>query len=200
MSEAAGPRPPLNEELRFLARQYPRESWPGHANLGALARFWLQRHAAFRELDQIIRSGTQDALDQRHDPARLRPWLGRHLQVLLWQLEEHHQVEDLHYFPVFRRIEPRLAPGFEVLERDHETLHETLSVLVERANQVLAPDNGDAAAFRGHLERYLEVQRHLGQGLLRHLEDEEDLVIPLLLARGEGALASAANVEPDHLP
>jgi len=87
-----------------------------------------------------------------------------------------------------------------VLERDHDSLHETLSVLVERANQVLAPGNGDAAAFRGRLERYLEVQRDLGLGLLRHLDDEEDLVIPLLLERGEGALASAADVEPDHVP
>ena len=200
MSEAAGPRPPLNEELRFLARQYPRESWPGHANLGALARFWLQRHAAFRELDRIIRSGTQDALDQRHDPDRLRPWLGRHLQVLLWQLEEHHQVEDLHYFPVFRRIEPRLAAGFEVLERDHTALHETLAVIVKRANAVLGPGNGDPAVFRGALERYLDAQRELGHGLVRHLDDEEDLVIPLLLERGEGALASAAGVETDHVP
>jgi iron-sulfur cluster repair protein YtfE (RIC family) len=200
VSEATGPWPALSEELRFLARQHPRESWPGHANLGTLARFWLQRHAAFRELDQIIRSGSQDALDQRHDPDRLRAWLGRHLQLLLWQLEEHHQVEDLHYFPVFRQIEPRLAPGFEVLERDHAALHAALGVIVQRANAVLAPGTGDAGAFRGHLERYLQAQRALGQSLLRHLDDEEDLVIPLLLERGEGALASAADVEADHVP
>ena len=181
MSEAAPLRSALSEELRFLARQHPRESWAGHAHLGALASFWLQRHQAFRELDEIIRSGTQEALDQRHEPDRLRAWLGRHLQVLLWQLEEHHQVEDLHYFPVFRRIEPRLAAGFELLERDHETLHETLGVIVERANQVLAPDNADRAAFRGTLERFLDTQRELGEDLLRHLDDEEDLVIPLLL-------------------
>lgn len=191
MSEATGPRPALSEELRYLARQHPRESWPGHANLGALARFWLQRHAAFRELDQIIRSGTQDALDQRHDPARLRAWLARHLQLLLWQLEEHHQVEDLHYFPLFRRIEPRLAAGFEVLERDHAALHETLALIALRANAVLAPGNGDLAVFRSALERYLDAQRDLGQNLLRHLDDEEDLVIPLLLVRGEGAVLGA---------
>jgi iron-sulfur cluster repair protein YtfE (RIC family) len=200
VSESLRVRPALSEELRFLARRHPRESWAGHANLGALARFWLQRHAAFRELDALIRSGSQDALDQRHDPDRLRPWLGRHLQLLLWQLEEHHQVEDLHYFPVFRRIEPRLAAGFEVLERDHAALHEALAQIVQRANAVLAPGNGDAAAFRGHLERYLDAQRALGRSLLRHLDDEEELVIPLLLERGEGALVSAAGVEPDHAP
>ena len=61
-NEAIGPRPALSEELRFLVRQHPRESWPGHARLGALAQFWLQRHAAFRELDEIIRSGDDPIL------------------------------------------------------------------------------------------------------------------------------------------
>ena len=60
---------------------------------------------------------------------------------MLWQLEEHHQVEDQHYFPVFRRIEPRLAAGFELLEGDHEALHEALGLIVLRANAVLAPGN-----------------------------------------------------------
>jgi len=200
LSEAAPLRSGLSEELRFLTRRHPRESWPDRARLGALARFWLQRHQAFRELDRIIRSGTQDALDRHHEPDRLRAWLGRHLQVLLWQLEEHHQVEDLHYFPLFRRLEPRLHAGFELLERDHAALHEALAQIAARANAVLAPGNGDAAAFRGHLERYLDAQRALGQSLLRHLDDEEDLVIPLLLERGEGALVSAADIQADHLP
>ena len=199
MSKSLQGRPGLSEELRFLTRRHPRASWPGHARLGALTRFWLQRHQAFRELDEVIRSGSQAGLEERHEPDRLRAWLGRRLQVLLWQLEEHHQVEDLHYFPVFRRIEPRLAAGFELLEGDHVALHETLSVIVERANTVLAPGN-DPAKFRGHLERYLDAQRTLGQSLLRHLDDEEDLVIPLLLERGEGALVSAAGVEPNHVP
>ena len=192
MSEASGPRAALGEELRFLARQHPREGWAGHARLGALASFWLQRHATFRELDQIIRSGSQTALDERHEPERLRGWLARHLQVMLWQLDEHHQVEDQHYFPVFRRIEPRLAAGFEVLERDHEALHDALDVIAVRANAVLAPGSSDPVAFRGALERFVDTQRELGQGLVRHLDDEEDLVIPLLLERGEGALLGGA--------
>jgi iron-sulfur cluster repair protein YtfE (RIC family) len=180
MSAAAGARPALDEELRFLLRRHPRAGWATRADLGALAQFWLQRHRAFRDLDATLRSGSQAALDERHDPARVRSWLGGHLQLLLWQLEEHHQVEDQHYFPVFRRLEPRLAPGFELLERDHETLHEALTAIVLRASAVLTPGNGDHAAFRGDLERYLDAHRELGRGLLRHLDDEEDLVIPPL--------------------
>jgi len=186
LSETAGARPALGEELRFLLRRHPRATWATRADLGALARFWLQRHQAFRELDALLRSGSEAALDERQEPARVRSWLGRQLQLLLWQLEEHHQVEDQHYFPVFCRLEPRLATGFELLERDHGALHEALSGIVGRANAVLAP--GDDAAFRAALERYLDAHRELGEGLLRHLDDEEDLVIPLLIERGEGSL------------
>jgi hypothetical protein len=95
-------------------RRYPRETWAGHANLGELARFWLQRHELFRQLDEVIRSGVETALEEGVDAAAFKPWLSRHLGWSLWQLEQHHQVEDHHYFPLFRRAEPRLAPGFEL--------------------------------------------------------------------------------------
>ena len=72
----------------------------------------------FRHLDEVIRSGVEKALEQGIEAAAFKPWLSRHLGSSLWQLEQHHQVEDHHYFPLFRRVEPRLAPGFELLESD----------------------------------------------------------------------------------
>ena len=45
-------------DLRLLIDRYPRDVWEGHANLGAMARFWLQRHDMFREI--------AGALDRRH--------------------------------------------------------------------------------------------------------------------------------------
>ena len=178
-------RPALGEELRFLARLHPRATWAGHARLGELARYWLQRHAAFRALDEIILAGSEAALAQPVDAAALKPWLAHHLQTFLWQLEGHHRVEDLHYFPVFRRVEPRLAAGFELLERDHDTLHAALAGIVTAANRVLAHDGADLAHFRAGLARFRDAQATLGRQLHRHLDDEEDLVVPLLIERGE---------------
>ena len=40
------------EDLRVLLDRYPRERWDAHANLGEMARFWLSRHAMFRELSR----------------------------------------------------------------------------------------------------------------------------------------------------
>ena len=183
-------RPALGEELRFLARRHPRASWASHARLGELARYWLERHAAFRELDQIIRTGSEAALAAPVDAAAFKPWLARHLQTFLWQLEGHHRVEDLHYFPVFRRVEPRLAAGFELLERDHDALHTGLERIVTMANRVLAHDGTDLAHFRAELDRFRDAQAALGRQLRRHLDDEEDLVVPLLIERGEQVVGS----------
>jgi hypothetical protein len=180
------------EELRGLTQRHPRAGWASRTDLGAVARFWLQRHEGFRRLDEIIRSGIEGALEQRMDAAAFRHWLSRHLGWSLWQLEEHHQVEDHHYFPLFRRAEPRLAPGFELLERDHSALHTAIGEIIERANAVLASEAPGPDQVRTDLARLRDAQVGLGRALIRHLDDEEDLVIPLLLERGERFLIGGA--------
>jgi hypothetical protein len=176
----------LGDELRVLTRLHPRESWPEHPNLGQTAAFWLQRHAMFRQLDTAIREGSEAALDDWPGDAPFKSWFTRHLRWFLGQLEEHHHVEDRYHFPVFRRAEPRLVAGFELLERDHEALHTTIGSIVEQANAVL--HNGRADDVRAALARFHDAQVIRGRDLIQHLDDEEDLVVPLLLERGERAL------------
>ncbi len=98
----------------------------------------------------------------------------------------HHQVEDLSYFPLFRAAEPRLVRGFEVLEHDHDILHERIVRLADAANAFLEASELDA--MRACADRYGLVTDELLAGLVRHLADEEDLIIPLILDRGEDGL------------
>jgi hypothetical protein len=63
--------PRLGHELLVLARQHPRGTWATEARLGDLGRFWLERHAMFRRLEETIRSGTEAGLERRVDPAEL---------------------------------------------------------------------------------------------------------------------------------
>jgi len=182
----------LPADLTELLGKYPRETWTDHANLGATARFWLQRHDMFRELGAAM----QEALSQHRegevalDP--FRRWFAPRLQFFLTQLEEHHQIEDHHYFPVFVRAESRLALGFELLENDHEVIHADLMAVAETANRFLAEETGggavppDAARYAG--DAYAEASGRLLDRLVRHLADEEDLIIPLILDRGEAAI------------
>ena len=178
------------EDLRVLLARFPREQWQGHANLGEMARFWLSRHAMFRELAGMI-SGVEaqfreGALPAAEFPRQLVP----RLQFLLSQLEVHHQIEDLHYFPIFRAADTRLARGFDVLEGDHHAIHADMAATAETANALLRAlaDKSDA---RKHGDDYALASGMLIKGLIRHLDDEEDLIVPLILDRGEEELGVA---------
>lgn len=111
----------------------------------------------FGEQDHAIPLEGVEKLKTAHpelaEAADFKPWLVQHLRWSLGGLE-HHQVEDLHYFPVFRRAEPRLAAGFALLERDHCALHTAIGSIVERANVVLTAESTGGAQFRADLARF----------------------------------------------
>ena len=179
------------DDLRVLIARFPREQWQRHANLGEMARFWLSRHDMFRELATVIqtietqfRAGTLPAAEF---PRQLVP----RLQFLLSQLDVHHQIEDLHYFPIFRVAEARLARGFDVLEGDHYAIHADMAATADTANALLRALTGEADALRRCGDDYAAASGALLKGLIRHLDDEEDLIVPLILDRGEAALGVA---------
>jgi iron-sulfur cluster repair protein YtfE (RIC family) len=176
------------EELKLLIARYPREQWQAHRNLGAMARFWLSRHDMFRELSGTIESVTGDfragAMPAADFPRQLVP----RLQFLLSQLNVHHQIEDQHYFPIFRAAEERLARGFDVLEADHHAIHADMAATAQTANALLQALAAKADALRRCGDDYAAASGTLLKGLMRHLDDEEDLIVPLILDRGEEAL------------
>jgi iron-sulfur cluster repair protein YtfE (RIC family) len=174
-------------DLCHLIDRYPREMWIGHANLGAMAQFWLQRHDMFREIGQDLEQAAAAFRDGTASPQDFRAWFPPRLQFLLQQLYAHHQIEDVHYFPAFQAAEARLARGFTVLESDHRVIHEAIAGTVETANTFLGA-SGDADALRRAGDRYAFSSDALLVKLARHLRDEEDLIIPLILDRGEPAL------------
>jgi hemerythrin-like domain-containing protein len=174
-------------DLRLLIDRYPRETWTGHANLGAMAQFWLSRHDMFRDIAGALEQATAAFRDGSASTQDFRAWFAPRLQFFLQQLNAHHQVEDLHFFPVFQAAEARLAHGFTVLETDHQTIHGSIDTTVEAANALLrTPVNDDA--MRGAGERYAAASEVLLRQLRTHLGDEEDLIVPLILDRTEAAL------------
>ncbi|PKQ04092.1 MAG: hypothetical protein CVT71_02675, partial [Alphaproteobacteria bacterium HGW-Alphaproteobacteria-10] len=125
------------DDLLALLRRHPRDTWAGHANLGATATFWLRRHAMFRELGLSLAQATRALREEATPPEAFRRWFAPRLRFFLGELEGHHQIEDAHYFPVFQRAEPRLSRGFEVLERDHETIHADLIASADSGRALL---------------------------------------------------------------
>jgi hypothetical protein len=176
----------LPDALRVLLERYPRPGWEGHPEFNALTRFWLDRHLMFRRLQTGLVEETRGFLDRSTDPRRYGAALSRLAGLYLNELHGHHHIEDLHYFPLLRAQDARLEAGFDLLDRDHHDLDGGLHRLADRANAVLRglgePGAGrDAAgALLGELERFAVF-------LDRHLTDEEDLIVPVILEyRGAG--------------
>ena len=178
----------LPEDLALLVARYPREVWSGHANLGEMATFWLSRHAMFRDIGMML----DEAADRFHggiiDAHQFGQFFAPRLQFFLQQLHAHHHIEDDHYFPIFRRADERLVRGFAMLEGDHEALAVSIENAVTTANAFLRALDGSPDAVSQAADRYTQSGAVLLRGLLRHLDDEEDLIVPLILDRGEHAL------------
>ena len=179
MSDDLATRPGLSEQYRYLLADLPRDRWHGN-EVAAMARFWLQMHAGFRrevaQMDALTgqwRLGTL-ALPDLH--RQLIPTL----QGFLQHLDGHHNIETRHYFPTMRQVEPGIGAGIDLLDRDHDVIHGHLDSLFQsglafhQGVSANAPTAGDAAA------RLADALDKSGPSLGRHLEDEEDIVIPLI--------------------
>lgn len=169
----------LPDALRVLVEALPRGTWESHPNFSPLTRFWLQRHLMFREVLGRLRGDTRTFLDGRADPRAYGRQTARLAQFLLEELHSHHSIEDHHYFPALQGLDPRLETGFALLDADHHALDFHMAGLAEDTNAALRGlKAADPLAGAGRLEaRLTEFDRFLD----RHLTDEEDLVVPVIL-------------------
>lgn len=181
MSDDLEQRDGLPEHLQVLRALYPREIWTGHAHFNGLTAFWLERHAMFREVTERLVRDTQAMLDTR--APRYGAEMPRLTGFLLDQLHGHHGIEDNHYFPMFRGLDDRLQTGFDLLDGDHHALHDHMERLATHSNAVLRViQSGEGA--RDEAGTLLTVQEDFQRFLARHLEDEEDLIVPIILEYG----------------
>lgn len=177
----------LPEPLRVLLAEYPRTGWAADPRFSGTVQFWLERHTMFRKLLKLMTEESEALLDRRADPRTFGARLARHGGLFVNELHGHHQVEDLHYFPVLARQDGRIARGFEILDHDHHAIDGHLAAFVEAANGVIGRLD-DRAALQDRTGAFHADLRRLTGFLERHLTDEEDLVVPVILKYGDRAL------------
>ncbi len=176
----------LPDALRVLLAEYPREGWAADPGFDGLVRFWLDRHLMFRRLLETLRSDALGALEREIAPEAHAARLGRLGGLFVNELHMHHGIEDHHFFPVLSQRDARIARGFEMLDADHHTLDARLDGFTTTANDVLRRMAEDGARDRlAGLSGELDLLARL---LDRHLTDEEELIVPVILKYGTEGL------------
>lgn len=173
------------DELQVLLKKFPRDTWKGKTS--SLSQFWLDKHDEFRYQGKLLNDITQQYREQALGEEEFINRLAPPLQMFLSHLQGHHSIEDSHYFPNFKEADPRLAPGFEVLEADHDLLHQGINDIIENFNIFIGSVRSDSSS--GDLQRiaetYLMCSDLFFKRIVQHLDDEEDLIIPLMLEQGQ---------------
>ena len=171
----------LPTEMQALLREYPRDAWPDHPNFAASIQNWMGAHQMFRKLAGIVRGDTEPYLDNDLDLPEFSCRQGLFVNLLIRNLHGHHGWEDREYFPELSRADPRFDRGLEMLEGDHQELDQLLDRITGTANRTIKLAQLEPRQVPGEAGQLLETTGKLQGFLERHLEDEEDLIVPILL-------------------
>lgn len=176
----------LPDALRVLLQEHPREAWEADPNFHGLVSFWLDRHMMFRKLATLMQDETRALLEGNAPAERFARATGHYGGMFVNQLHGHHQIGDHHYFPLLAQKDARIIKGFDLLDSDHHALDGHLNRFVEQANAAIRGAAGDDP--RKAAEAFLSATEAMDRLLRRHLDDEEDLIVPVILKYGTAGL------------
>jgi len=168
-------------EMQTLLARYPRDSWEAHPGFRDKTRHWLGAHLMFRRVAERIRLDTEAVLNKDLGLDGYAGRLSYHGGNLVGNLHGHHGWEDRSYFPELAAAEPRFAAGLDVLEQDHADLDTVLDDFTRQANRVIKLTVLDEAQARNEAGVVHGTVGIIEAFLNRHLADEEDLAVPIIL-------------------
>jgi len=171
----------MPQEMRFLLDSYPRDTWDAHPGFKEKTKHWLGAHQMFRRVAGRIRLETEGLLNKDmalDDFARRLSLYGGNL---VGNLHGHHGWEDHSYFPELSAADPRFDAGLELLEQDHADLDKVLDDFTRTANRLIKLTTLDPAQAYEEAGRVHMTSKTIEAFLQRHLSDEEELAVPIIL-------------------
>lgn len=167
--------------------ELPREKWAMHPAFRGEPQYWTQIHGGLLSASATLASWSEQMLGE-DDPVKLAQ-MGAEVSRLGHQLVHHahghHHIEDDHFFPVFLRAFPQLEHPLALLDGDHKVLAEVLDDLEKAVGGMAAVTrNGEAGqrdAWLSASQVLLSPARRLDALFIRHIGDEEEICIPVML-------------------
>ena len=172
---------PMPDEMQLLLTDYPRDDSSAHPNFKRATEQWMRAHHSFRQLAEVTRTETEAYLDKTRDAQDYAGRLSIYGNLLVRNLHGHHHWEDHSYFPELSAADPRFDRGLEILEKDHAALDGILDAFTAKSNRVIKLIQLDEAQARNEAGAVHEMASGIEQLLDRHLTDEEDLAVPIIL-------------------
>jgi len=171
----------MPSSMQILLADYPRDIWKAHPGFKDKTEQWLGAHQSFKRLIASLRKDTELFLDGSRDARDFGSRLAYRGSILVGNLHGHHSWEDHSYFPELSAADSRFDAGLAILEKDHAVLHQVLDRFTEHANHVLRLTQLDKAKARDDAGKLHSVSETIESLLHRHLGDEEELAVPIIL-------------------
>lgn len=144
---------------------------------------WLQVHARFREIAasflRSTRGWRRGTLSARAFHETVSPRLGWFIEVL----EMHQRAESTVAFPMLARLDPARAERFEKLNDDHDRIQDEAA----RVKECLAVMTRTKAELSLAADRLASAIEALVKVFVKHLWDEEEVIVPILLSAPRAA-------------
>jgi len=168
-------------EMQSLLRQYPRDLWHLHPGFKDKTRHWLGAHLMFRQLSASVRKDAENYLGSNQDAQSYAGHLSYRGNALIGNLHGHHGWEDQSYFPELSAADPQFDAGLEILKNDHKDLDVVLDSFIETANRAIKLIHLDENQARDEVGKLHRLAETIEVFLERHLSDEEELAVPIIL-------------------
>ncbi len=171
----------MPDEMQTLLAEYPRDNWASHPGFDEKTKHWLGAHRFFRQLAYSVGRDVERYLDHDSDDHDFAASLSYRGRALVQNLHGHHGWEDHEFFPELSAADPRFVAGLDILETDHAELDHVLDGFTSHANRTLQLIQMAPADARNEAGKLHDHARAIRAFLDRHLTDEEELAVPIIL-------------------
>ena len=168
--------------MQVLLADYSRDSWRAHAHFSRCdIDSWMGAHRSFKRVASLLQKQTELCLDNAISENHLIQTLNHYGTSLVGSLHGHHSWEDSFLFPDLMKKESRIQHGLDKLESDHIELDKILNQFINSINDAIQTLKTSETVSRGDVGKMQQHAEALGNLLARHLSDEEDLIVPVVL-------------------
>ena len=176
----------ISQALRNTLFDIPRQQWAQTPGFHEEPEFWLHIHRGLLQASATLPEQCKALLNSPDiDPEgeEFRGIFKFSLQ-LVHHAHQHHHIEDSHFFPLFAQRYPELIQPLSLLDGDHRVLSDVLEDMEKAAHlmKVAVVDSSKSVdALKKLTENMLVSATSLDSLFLRHISDEEEICIPIML-------------------